>query len=220
MEFDLDGTILMANENFLMTVGYTAQEIVGKHHRIFMPSAEINSPAYQQFWSNLRQGQFQRAEYMRLAKGGREVWLQASYNPIPGRSGKPIKIVKIATDITEQKLRAAEYESQLNAISRSQAVIEFALDGTVLTANENFLKVLGYALTDIKGKHHSMFVEAAVSKTTEYQSFWTKLRQGQFISDEFKRIGKGGREVWIQATYNPVFDPQGRPVKVVKYAID
>ena len=220
IEFDLDGTILRANENFLTTMGYSASEIVGKHHRIFMPSTEVNSPAYQQFWNSLRQGQFQRAEYMRLGKGGREVWLQASYNPIKGPSGKPIKIVKIATDITEQKLRAAEYESQLNAIGRSQAVIEFALDGTVLTANENFLKALGYTLAEIKGKHHSLFVEAAFSKSHEYQSFWAKLSQGQFISAEFKRIGKGGREVWIQATYNPVFDPQGRPVKVVKYAID
>jgi len=220
IEFSLNGIILTANENFLKPLGYRLEEIQGKHHRIFVSPEDASSEAYTKFWADLRQGHFQQAEYLRLGKDGREVWLQASYNPVVNTAGKPVKIVKIATDITQQKQQAADYSGQLQAISRAQAVIEFSLEGKILTANANFLRTFGYRLDELQGQHHQRLVEPDFAKSPDYRTFWTKLRQGEFLSAEYKRIGKGGRAVWIQATYNPIFDAQGRPFKVVKYATD
>ncbi|HEY4202474.1 MAG TPA: methyl-accepting chemotaxis protein [Devosiaceae bacterium] len=220
IEFGLDGVILTANENFLKTVGYGLNEIVGQHHRIFVDPVEAASPAYAAFWKALATGQFQTSEYRRIAKGGREIWLQASYNPVLNRHGKPVKVIKFATDISAQKNRAADHAGQVAAISRAQAVIEFGLDGTILDANENFLGAMGYRLDEIKGRHHRMFVEPSYASGREYEEFWSKLRTGDFIAAEFRRIGKGGKEVWIQASYNPVLDANGKPMKVVKFAND
>ncbi len=220
IEFNLDGTILDANDNFLATVGYGRDEIIGKHHRMFVDAREHNSPAYKAFWEALGRGTFQATEFRRTGKNGREIWLQASYNPIFDTLGHPFKVVKFATDITQAKLRTAEFEGKLAAISKSQAIIEFALDGTILTANENFLAAVDYDLAEIKGKHHRLFVDPDEQQTSAYRSFWEKLGQGQFQAGEFKRHGKGGKEVWLQASYNPIFDPAGRPIKVVKFASD
>ncbi len=220
IEFNLDGTILDANDNFLATVGYGRDEIIGKHHRMFVDAREHNSPAYKAFWEALGRGTFQATEFRRTGKNGREIWLQASYNPIFDTLGHPFKVVKFATDITQAKLRTAEFEGKLAAISKSQAIIEFALDGTILAANENFLAAVGYDLAEIKGKHHRLFVDPDEQQTSAYRSFWEKLGQGQFQAGEFKRLGKGGKEVWLQASYNPIFDPAGRPIKVVKFASD
>jgi len=220
IEFEMDGTIVFANKNFLDTLGYTLAEIKGKHHSIFVEPAFRDSAEYRTFWDNLRQGRFQAAEYKRIGKGGKEVWIQASYNPLMGRNGKPFKVVKFATDITARKLEDADYQGQIAAINKAQAVISFDLDGKVLDANQNFLDALGYRLDEIKGKHHSMFVEAAFRDSGEYRVFWDNLRQGRFQAAEYKRIGKGGREVWIQASYNPILDMSGRPFKVVKFATD
>jgi methyl-accepting chemotaxis protein len=129
-------------------------------------------------------------------------------------------VVKYATDITDQKIKAADFEGQLSAIRKSQGVIEFSLDGKVLDANDNFLNLLGYSLPEIKGQHHSMFVDPAYRTTTEYRMFWEKLGRGEFDAAQYKRIGKGGKEVWIQASYNPIMDMNGKPFKVVKYATD
>ncbi|MDE2349417.1 MAG: PAS domain S-box protein [Gammaproteobacteria bacterium] len=220
IQFELDGTVVSANENFLKVLGYTLEEIRGKHHSMFVDPAYRESAEYRAFWDKLQRGEFDAGQFKRIGKGGREVWLQASYNPILDSKGKPVKVVKFATEITEQKLRFADYEGQLNAVSKAQAVIEFNLDGTVITANENFLKVLGYSLDEVKGKHHGMFVETAYRDSAEYRAFWDRLRRGDYESAEFKRIAKGGREVWIQASYNPILDMNGRPFKVVKYATD
>lgn len=218
IEFSPDGIILSANPNFLKTMGYRLEEIQGQHHRMLVSQDEVESAEYQAFWATLRSGQFHRGDYLRIAHGGREVWLQATYNPVLDRNGQPIKIVKIATDVTEQRLHLADYEGQLQAISRSQAVIEFDLAGTVLRANDNFLTAMGYRQDEIAGKPHSLFVDPADSQSSDYQNFWNRLRAGEYFATEFKRIGKGGREVWIQASYNPILDPKGRPFKVVKYA--
>ena len=220
IEFTLDGTIITANANFLGAVGYALEEIQGKHHRIFVDPAMAQSAEYAEFWRALGAGQFQSGEYRRFGKGGREIWLQASYNPILDKAGKPLKVVKFASDITEQKNRAADMAGQVAAISRAQAVIEFKLDGTILTANENFLSTLGYRLEEIQGRHHRMFVEPGYGASPEYEQFWARLRGGEFVSSEFKRFGKGGKEVWIMASYNPVFDASGKPMKVVKFASD
>jgi len=220
IEFGLDGTILTANDNFLRALGYTLSEIQGKHHSLFVDPAFRDSAEYRTFWAKLGRGEYDAAVYKRLGKGGREVWIQASYNPVMNSAGKPFKVVKYATDITEQKMRLADYEGQIAAISKAQAVIEFELDGTIRTANANFLNVLGYTLDEIKGRHHSLFVTPAHRESAEYRAFWSKLGRGEYDAAQYLRIGKGGRQVWIQASYNPIFDPNGKPFKVVKYATD
>jgi methyl-accepting chemotaxis protein len=220
IEFDMDGTILTANDPFLTAMGYSLAEIQGRHHSLFIEPSYRDSAEYRQFWAALNRGEHQTAEYRRLGKGGREIWIQASYNPILDLEGKPFKVVKFATDVTEAKLTIANFVGQIDAIGKSQAVIEFALDGTILTANENFLSAMGYGLDEIKGRHHSLFVEPAFRESEEYRQFWAALNRGEFQSAEYRRVGKNDREVWIQATYNPILDMNGKPFKVVKFATD
>jgi methyl-accepting chemotaxis protein len=220
IEFNMDGTIVTANENFLKTLGYSLTDIKGKHHSMFVEESERGTAAYREFWANLNRGEYQAAEYKRIGKGGKEVWIEASYNPIRDTNGKPFKVVKFATDITEKKIRSMEDSGKIDAILRAQAVIEFNMDGTVITANENFLKTLGYSLAEIQGKHHSLFVEPAMRDSAEYREFWAKLNRGEYSAAEYKRIGKGGKEVWILASYNPILDERKKPFKVVKFATD
>lgn len=220
IEFNLDGTIVTANENFLNAMGYRLDEIQGKHHSMFVEPELRERAEYREFWEALRRGEYQSREFPRVAKGGRPVWIQASYNPLLGRGGKPYKVVKFATDITEQKLKSADYEGQIAAIQKSQAVIEFNLDGTIITANENFLKTLGYRLDEIQGKHHGMFVEPQYRDSSAYREFWDSLRRGDYQAAEYKRVGKGGKTVWIQASYNPIRGADGKLAKVVKFATD
>ncbi len=220
IEFELDGTIITANEYFLSVVGYGLNEIQGKHHSMFVDPSFAASAEYKEFWATLGRGEFQAAEYKRIGKGGKEVWIQANYNPIFNHDGKPFKVVKFATDVTAEKLKSADAAGQIEAIGKAQAVIEFNLDGTIITAKENFLVTLGYGLEEIQGKHHSMFVEPALAESAEYKEFWAKLGRGEYEAAEYKRIGKGGKEIWIQASYNPINDLNGKPFKVVKFATD
>jgi len=220
IEFELDGTIIHANENFLSTLGYTLDEVVGKHHRIFCEAAFAGSAEYRQFWDRLGRGEFEQAEYKRLAKNGREVWISASYNPVFDIDGKPYKVIKFANDVTAERLRNAEYQSLVAAIGKAQAVIEFDMGGHVLTANDNFLAVMGYELSDIKGEHHRVFCEDDYAASVEYRKFWQKLNRGEFDSGRYKRVGNNGKVIWIQATYNPILDLNGKPYKVVKFASD
>ncbi|WP_057832545.1 methyl-accepting chemotaxis protein [Colwellia sp. TT2012] len=220
IEFNMDGTIISANDNFLNTLGYTLAEVQGKHHSMFVEPAFKASDEYREFWEKLNRGEYEAKEYKRLGKGGKEVWIQASYNPILDLNGKPYKVVKYATDVTAQKLENANTSGQIDAISKAQAVIEFNMDGTIISANDNFLNTLGYTLAEVQGKHHSMFVEPAFKASDEYREFWEKLNRGEYEAKEYKRLGKGGKEVWIQASYNPILDLNGKPYKVVKYATD
>ena len=220
IEFQMDGTIITANANFLNAMGYSLDEVKGKHHSMFVEPAYRDSAEYREFWAKLNRGEFDTGQYKRLGKGGKEIWIEASYNPLIGRNGKPYKVVKYASDISQQRAEYADLVGKVEAIGRSQAVIEFKLDGTIVTANENFLKTLGYTLNEIKGKHHSMFVEPAYRESAEYRQFWEKLGRGEFDAGQYKRIGKGGKEIWIEASYNPVMDQNGRPCKVVKFATD
>jgi methyl-accepting chemotaxis protein len=220
IEFNMDGTIVTANENFLNAVGYALGEVQGRHHSMFVEPSERESAAYREFWASLNRGEYQAAEYKRFGKGGKEVWILATYNPILNEKGKPFKVVKFATEVTAQKLKAADLDGQITAIGKSQAVIEFRMDGTIITANENFLGTLGYSLGEVQGRHHSMFVEPAERGSSAYQEFWARLNRGEYQAAEYKRIGKGGKEVWIQASYNPIMDLNGKPFKVVKYAAD
>lgn len=220
ISFNLDGTIIEANDNFLSALGYSLDEVRGKHHRMFVAEAERNSAEYQNFWRLLSQGEFQSGEFRRVHRSGKDVWIQATYNPIFDSAGKPIKVVKFASDITAQKIQNSDFSGQIAAISKSQAVISFQLDGTIIEANENFLTAMGYSLEEVQGRHHSMFAEPELKNSVAYTEFWEKLNRGEFMTGEYKRIGKGGKEVWIQASYNPIFDAQGKPFKVVKYATD
>jgi len=220
IEFDLDGTILHANDNFLHALGYRLDEIQGRHHSMFVEREHAGSDEYRAFWAKLARGEFDAGQYRRIGKDGREIWIQASYNPVFDSHGRARKVVKFATDITAQKMQAAAFAGQLAAISKSQAVIEFDLAGRILSANDNFLAVMGYTLEQIRGQHHSMFAEAAYRESAQYREFWTKLGRGEYDAGVYRRLGRDGREVWIQASYNPIFDMNGKPFKVVKYATD
>ena len=220
IEFDPQGVILTANANFLAAVGYGLDEIRNRHHSLFVTPELRESEAYRAFWSSLQRGECQSGEFRRLAKNGREIWLQASYNPVRDGQGRVVRVVKLATDITAQKLRNIEFEEQIKAIEKSQAVIRFTPEGIILGANDNFLKALGYRSGEIEGKHHSLFVEPGQRESQDYRLFWEALRRGEYQAGEFKRIGKDGNPVWIQASYNPITDGNGRIVKVVKFATD
>lgn len=220
IEFQPDGTILGANNNFLRLMGYRLEEIHSRHHRLFCTPTYANSVAYQGFWSRLTKGEFINDRFLRLDKQGREIWLEASYNPVRDTSGRVIKVVKIATDVTARVLKEQEQESQIKAINRSMATIEFNRQGEVISANENFLAVMGYRLDEIVGKHHRLFCERSESESNEYRQFWERLNHGEFFSGNFKRLNNQGDTVWLRATYNPVFDANGSLYKVVKFASD
>ena len=214
IEFQADGTILRATDNFLNTVGYTADEVVGKHHRIFVDPDYANSKSYKNFWNSLQAGQFQSAEFLRFGKGGREVWIQATYNPVLDDNGKVAKVIKFATNITQQKQAQAEIQN------RSQAVIEFEPDGTIVHANELFTSTVGYSLSEIKGQHHRIFMLPEDAASPEYSVFWERLARGEFRQGEFRRVTKDGREIWLQGAYNPIYDTNGDVVRVIKGVAD
>ena len=220
VEFTPDGEIINANDLFLDCMGYTIDEIRGKHHHIFVDSSYAGSSEYRDFWEGLKRGEFKTAEYMRLGKGGREVWLQASYNPVLSADGKTQKVIKLATDVTEQKLGRANDTAKVDAVEKSMAVIEFKTDGTILRANGVFLELMGYRSHEIEGKQHGIFVSPELAGTKEYAQFWSDLAQGKFHRGRFERLTKTGESVWLEATYSPIFDLRGRPVKVVKFAYD
>lgn len=220
IEFEKDGTILTANDNFLNAVGYELSEIKGRHHRLFCCPEYANSSDYKAFWESLGRGEFHSEEFQRFGKDGKEIWIQATYNPVLDHKGNVTKVVKFATDITEAKTRNADYEGKVNAISRSQAMIEFTLDGTILDANENFLATVGYSRDEIRGKHHRIFCRPELAQSADYRQFWQNLGQGEFFSGQFERVKKDGTSVWIEATYNPIMDASGKPYKVVKFATD
>lgn len=220
IEFSSDGTIISANENFLQTTKYTLEEIVGKHHSMFCDAEYVVSREYKSFWKDLAEGKFQRGEFSRLTKFGESFWIQATYNPIFNSSGKVTKVVKFATDITQEKSTSVDHTGKISAINKSQAVIEFSPTGDILTANENFLQAMGYSLDEIQGQHHKIFCDQKYSQSEEYRSFWENLKQGEYQTGEFKRKDKLGNEVWIQASYNPIIDLHGDVIKVVKFASD
>lgn len=220
IEFDPSGHILFANENFLAATGYALAEIVGRHHGIFMGPGEADRAEYKEFWQRLRLGSHEVGQFRRFGKGGREIWIEASYNPLLGSDGKPYRIVKFATDITARKALDADRESQIAAIDKAYAVIAFDLDGRILSANANFLSTMGWTREEVVGRHHRIFVRPEEAASEAYRAFWEGLRRGEHASGQFERVAKDGRPVWIEASYNPILDPSGRPYKVVKYATD
>ena len=220
VELALDGTILWANDNYLKVFGYTLDEVRGQHHRIFVPPAARDGAEYRAFWDKLAHGEPQSGRQRRFHKEGRVVWIRASYNPIADAAGKLIKVVALAQDITETIRKSTEYEGELKAVSNAQAVIEFAPDGTILTANENYLRVVGYTLEELRGKHHGLLLDSAQREVAEFRSFWDQLARGEGAAGQYRRLGKGGREVWLQSTYNPIRDMDDQTFKVVEYSTD
>ncbi|MEZ5708375.1 MAG: PAS domain-containing methyl-accepting chemotaxis protein [Blastomonas sp.] len=220
VEFDADGHVVWANQVFLDALGYSLDEVVGEHHRIFCTEEFARSDLYVRFWQKMAAGEFKRGLFKRFAKDGRPVWLQTSYNPILDDAGKVVGIIKFATDVTADKMRNAEFEGKIAAIQKSQAVVEFGLDGTILDANQNFLDIMGYGLGDIVGRHHRIFCSEAHVRSIEYRAFWNKLGRGAFDCGTYERVARDGTPVWLQASYNPIMDAAGEPVKVMKIASD
>jgi methyl-accepting chemotaxis protein len=220
IEFDVNGTILNANENFLKTLGYTLEEIKGKHHQLFVMPDEVKSSGYKQFWQKLAAGTYNAGEFRRKHKNGSDIWIQATYNPVLDKKGNPVSVIKIASDITEAKRKSFENLCQVEAINRSNAIILFKPDGSIEKANENFLNALGYTAAELKGNHHRMFMAPEEAASSNYTAFWDKLAKGEYQSGEFRRIKKDGGDIWIQATYNPIIDQNGKVTKVVKFATD
>jgi methyl-accepting chemotaxis protein len=220
IQFELDGTIITANENFLKIYGYTLEELQGQHHSVLVDASRRNSPEYKEFWDALGRGEFRSLDSRRVANGGREIWIHATYHPIFDRAGEALKIIAFVTDITEQKVHELNSQRQFEEVSRTQAIIEFDPKGNTVTANENFLKLMGYQLDEIKGRPISIFVDPTYCDSPQYKKLLKDLCEGAFKTAEFKHIAKNGSEVWLRATYNPVFDIDGKVFKVVKTGMD
>lgn len=220
VELSLDGKVIRANSNFLATMGYRAEQIERLSHVDFCHPQLVRTSEYSDFWNDLRAGKFVSGTFQRVTGKGQNVWLEASYNPVLDEEGRVCKVVKYALDVTKQVMADAEARGKLAAIDRAMAVIEFGLDGNVLTANDNFLALMGYSLNELKGKHHRVFCEPSLVNSHEYSSFWQRLNAGEFFRGQFKRIGKNGRTIWLEASYNPVYDAEGKLAKIVKFASD
>ncbi len=218
--FKPDGTIKTANQAFLDAVGYTLDEVVGRKHAIFVVEEERSSHSYRQFWNDLARGEIQAGEFMRINKSGGHFWISADYTPVLDSDGRVTEVIKFARDITEIKDKTEEATSLLSALDKSMARIEFTPSGKILHANENFLGAMGYTLEEIRGQHHKIFVKPDEVASPKYESFWATLASGKYHQDDFLRVHKSGRDVWIAATYNPVFGPDGKVKKVVKFATD
>jgi methyl-accepting chemotaxis protein len=220
IEFLPNGEILTANDKFLKLMGYELAEIKGKHHSILCERNYTNSNDYKNFWKKLESGQYISDKFKRLNSKQKEVWLEASYNPIFDSNKKVVKIIKFANDITRYVEEKIEDKSKLDALNSSMAVIEFTPEGIILNANKNFLSTTGYSLNEIVGKHHSIFCEKTYSITQEYKLFWQELKKGKFFNGQFKRLNKKGQDIWLEATYNPITDENGHIFKIVKFASD
>ncbi|MCS3468294.1 methyl-accepting chemotaxis protein [Pseudomonas sp. JUb42] len=220
IEFDLNGVVLSANDNFLAAMRYRREDVIGREHRMFCSAEEAQSAAYKQFWSRLRAGDFVSETFRRVASDGHTVWLEATYNPVKDESGKVLKVVKYALDVTE-RIEAEQYaRSKLEAIDRAMAVIEFDLEGRILSANKNLLQLVGYSAAELIGKNHRQLCPPEVSNSSEYADFWRRLNKGEFFSGQFKRTGRNGQTLWLEATYNPVYDANGKLSKIIKFASD
>ncbi|MFP2770121.1 methyl-accepting chemotaxis protein [Oceanisphaera sp. KMM 10153] len=216
IEFTPEGEILDANEDFLQAVGYSLEEVKGKHHRMFCEAELVESSGYRIFWQRLREGEHQEGTFLRVTRDGRKVWLQATYFPVQDESGRVLKILKIASDITEKQHQLNRQQAVLAALDRSMAVIEFSMDGTVLTANENFLSLMGYRLQQVVDQHHRLFCDDDFYR--EHPDFWEELSACEHKSGRFRRLDANGQEIWLEATYNPILDELGRVERVVKFA--
>lgn len=220
LEYTLDGRIVAINDHYARVLGYHDEDIVGRPHAVLMDAAEADGPAYQDFWRELRAGRYVKGVYRRLAKDGREVWLQASCNPILDRHNRPSRVIEIATDVTWERRQARQQRGVVAALSRSSALAEYSLQGVIRSCNANFLAMLGYTAWELSGRHHQVLLEPGAATKPDYAVFWERLRAGDVVQGEFRCFGKGGREVWLQGSYNPVFDAAGTPSKIMQIATE
>ncbi|QGT78689.1 PAS domain S-box protein [Guyparkeria halophila] len=218
IEFSPDGHVLDVNARFLETVGRSRGEVIGAHHRLFCDDDYAASTAYQRFWEILRSGESHSGTFPRVTAGGDRLWLEATYFPVKSADGRVERVVKIASDVTERAEELREHEAMFKALDRSMAVISFTPDGTIIDANRNFLDTVGYSREQVRGKHHRLFCDDAFYR--EHPDFWSELADGAFRSGRFRRYRANGAEVWLEATYNPIFDEDGRVEKVIKFATD
>nr|WP_139470884.1 PAS domain-containing methyl-accepting chemotaxis protein [Campylobacter armoricus] len=220
IEFQIDGTIITANENFLKTMNYSIDEIKGKHHSMFCLPEVVKSQRYVDFWKDLRNGKSRNGLFRRIAKGGKDIYLEANYLPIINQNNEVYKVIKFANDITQRHYEMLDLKNTIDAANRSMAIIEFNPYGEILNANENFTQTMGYSLNEIKGKHHSMFCEEKFRNSKEYTIFWEELRSGKFQSGKFIRYGKNNKLIHLEASYNPIKNDDGEIYKVIKFATD
>lgn len=219
-EFDLQGTVLSANANFLVLIGYSEADVIGQPYSLVLDPEETRSAKWKQLWASLAKGNSQGGEFLHRNKDGQEVWLQTSFSPVVNSNGKPESVIGLATDITASRNQSAIDASTIAAIERSMAVIEFAPDGTILRANPIMLQVMGYGDKEIIGQHHRLFVSKEEASSPAYKQFWASLSRGECQRGQFQRITKSGEPVWLEASYNPILDASGTLVRVVKFAYD
>jgi methyl-accepting chemotaxis protein len=227
IEFEPDGTIVEANAIFLTAMGYAREEVVGRHHRMFVTPEYAASAEYRDFWARLAQGEEQRGEFHRLARGGRDVWIDAAYRALRDADGKVRRVIKVAVDVTERRqetLRVADerarFQGKLDAIDRSMGVLETTLEGALIRVNDIYLQTMGFTAAEVAGRHHRIFVDAETAASPAYAELWARLARGEAVEGTSRRTTKDGRAIWWQATYTPVLDASGRPQSVVIYATD
>ncbi|MDG4717744.1 MULTISPECIES: PAS domain-containing protein [Thalassospira] len=219
-EFDLTGAVVRVNDRFLSMTGYDEDEVIGNHHSMFLPEELVNGPDYDLCWADLRAGKGKRVVLPCVTKQGERIWVEETYSPIRDCRGDVTGIVRLGVDVTERHDKLSDLQGKVDAIEHSHAVVEFDVKGNILTANHHFLSVMGYDLSEIAGQHHSMLVDPDYAQSADYRAFWRSLAKGKYSARQFKRIGKDGEEVWFEATYNPVFNPDGSVKKIVKFAVD
>ncbi|MBE0509938.1 MAG: PAS domain-containing methyl-accepting chemotaxis protein [Gammaproteobacteria bacterium] len=218
IEFSPDGRITEVNQLFLDAVGYPRDRVLGAHHRMFCDPQYVNSPAYTAFWNSLAEGRFHSGSFARRNASGERLWLEATYFPVRDARGQVDRVIKIAANVTQKHSQLEEQTAIFSALDRSMAVISFTPDGEILDANRNFLDTMGYRLEEIRGRHHRMLCDPIFYQ--ENPQFWAQLASGQFISDKFRRLDARGQEIWLEASYNPILDDEGKTVKVIKFATD
>ncbi len=220
IEFNPDATIITANSNFQQAMGYTLDDIVGEHHRMFCLPEYAHSQEYEDHWNKLNSGEYLSGTVERITSAGKTIWLDATYYPVFSNDGDVIKVIKIAADITETTNDLHLQKSTIEAVNQTMAVIEFELDGTIIKANQNFLLTAGYELQDIVGQHHRMFCTEELANSAEYKQFWERLGRGEHIHGRFKRVNSNGDTVWLEASYSPIYDVKGKLIRVIKFASD
>ena len=220
VEFDRDGIILWANDNYLRCFGYTSEKLIGKPRSILCSPAVASQPDYHQIWERIVEGEIVSGEFLRKGADGRDIYLHGSFRHVLHTDGTLRSIVMVATETTAAKLQALEAQGKIEALSRSQGVLEMDLQGKILHVNDNFLRMMGCQRDDVIGQHHSLFVPPEEVNGAAYKALWAKLSQGKFDEGQYLRHGKEGKRVWLQATYNPILNLEGKPLKVVMYGVD
>jgi len=220
IEFTPKGKIITANSQFLSAVGYKLDEVKGRHHSIFCDNKYVQTTDYANFWKRLASGEHIKKRFLRFTKDQRPIWLEASYSPVKDDNGNIISIIKIASDVTSFVEKSNVQNGILEALERSTAIISFELDGTIIDANDNFLTATGHRLSDIKGQNHKVFCSQELADSADYREFWNQLNGGNYVQGLFERRDAKGNVLWLEASYNPIVDKNGKLIRIIKFASD